>query len=42
MNKPAKFIAAAAGTVALAGGIGAGLAYADSHHRRHRPQVPPT
>jgi hypothetical protein len=30
MNKPAKFIAAAAGTIALAGGIGAGLAYADS------------
>ena len=29
MNKPAKFIAAA-GTIALAGGIGAGLAYADS------------
>jgi hypothetical protein len=30
MNKPAKIIAAAAGTIALAGGIGAGLAYADS------------
>ena len=29
MNKPTKIIAAA-GTIALAGGIGAGLAYADS------------
>ena len=29
MNKPAKLVAAA-GTIALAGGIGAGLAYADS------------
>ena len=32
MKKPAKIIAAAAGTIALAGGIGAGLAYADSPH----------
>ena len=30
MNKAAKFITAAVSTVALAGGIGAGLAYADS------------
>jgi hypothetical protein len=30
MYKPAKMIAAAAGTIALVGGIGAGLAYADS------------
>ncbi len=36
MNKPAKLIVAAAGTIALAGGIGAGLAYADS------PSTPPS
>ena len=40
MNKPATMIAAAAGTIALAGGIGAGLAYADSP--THSPTASPT